>query len=310
MSNFSKFKQSQQKDSLTQLSALAEKFKGPTSNQSRGDERLWKPVADQHGNGSAIIRFLPSPAVDGDDGIPLTRYYGHAFKSKKNRWYIEKCRSTINLPDPVMDLNGDLWKITGDKKCPYKDQAREQKRHQHYVANIYVVKHTNKPDDEGKVFLYDFGPGIFNFIEEARNPRIDDLTGQPLRPAFDPFNFWTGANFFMRFHVENKQRTYKNSSWGQCDALFPNDIDLEKIHNAEFSLKEFTDPATFKSYEELKKRLDTVLGVNEVKTPEEPRQVAEPSPRREVSSTTSFMSDDPDDDDFKALIDPDDDIPF
>jgi hypothetical protein len=35
---------------------------------------------------------------------------------------------------------------------------------------------------------------------------------------------------------------------------------LEAIYNAEHSLKEFTDPSTFKSYDELKVNLTRVLG--------------------------------------------------
>jgi len=312
--SFSKFKQSQQ-DSLRKLSEDLAKTEG---NNNKADDRLWKPTADKQGNGSAIIRFLATPAVDGGDRQPYVKYYGHSFKNEANgKWYIEKCRSTIGLPDPVMEVNGKLWEDGSyNDKSPEREQARKQKRHQHFVANILVIKDTNAPQNEGKIFLYDFGPGIFNFIKTAMNPPIDDLTKEPLHAAFDPFNFWTGADFYMRFNVKNKQRTYENSSWGAPRVLAP-DNELEKIHANEFSIKEFIDPATFKSFEELHKRLAFVLGSKPDSSPrEEPKELKKALSKsmKEESvdeslpwdsgsdSNTTFGSDDFDPDDFAKLL--------
>ena len=45
--------------------------------------------------------------------------------------------------------------------------------------------------------------------------------------------------------------------------MFEKDKDLEKNWKSEHSLKEFVDPSVFKSFDELKAKLQAVLGVNE-----------------------------------------------
>ena len=44
------------------LSKAIDKFATPQEgNSSNKDERFWQPEVDKAGNGSAVIRFLPSP---------------------------------------------------------------------------------------------------------------------------------------------------------------------------------------------------------------------------------------------------------
>lgn len=324
MVNFKDLRTKSPQESLKRLSEDMEKLTNNTNNKdSIGDDRYWKPKADEHGNGSAIIRFLPPSKADGVAGVNMVKYFGYGFQGPSGKWYIEKSRSTLGkeFSDPVMELNSRLWKEGeyDDKNSPERKQARAQKRHQHYVANIYVIKHTNRPEDEGKNFLWDFGPAIFNNIEAVRNPPMDDLTGQPLREALNPFDLYNGADFYLRFHVDTKkkQRTYENSSWGNSRQFLESDDEMEKIWESEYSLTEIVAPEAFKSYEELEKRLNFVLGNAPVRKPVEDRipetpareQRSTPSPFDKKPTTFADESDDFDPEKFAKLLDDmDDDI--
>ena len=100
-SSFANLKRSSS-DSLSKLTQELTKISNPSSN-SNEDNRFWKPEVDKAGNGSAIIRFLPAPAVDGDDALPWIRYFDHGFKGPSGKWYIEK----RFVP------NREGWKIPG-----------------------------------------------------------------------------------------------------------------------------------------------------------------------------------------------------
>jgi hypothetical protein len=56
-------------------------------------------------------------------------------------------------------------------------------------------------------------------------------------------------------------RNYDKSEFADKSALLDGDDEkLETLWKKEYSLKEFTDPSNFKSYEVLKAKLDKVLG--------------------------------------------------
>jgi hypothetical protein len=308
MTDFSKFKKNQN-TSLDRLTKEMEAVKGGFTK----DERMWKPTADKEGNGAAILRFVPTAAVDGDEASNIARYFSHSFENELNgKYYIENCRSTIGLEDPVMKLNSALWEAGSyDDKSPQKEQARKQKRQKHFIANIYVIKDVNNPSAEGKNWLWDFGPSIDKFIEMASKPPIDALTGKPMHTAFDPFNFWDGADFYLRFHVENRQRTYKNSSWGTPQPIFKTDKEIEALYNNLFSVAEFVTPDKFKSYEELEKRLNFVLGKpaqsndrqdNPKQEAKQPAERKAPIEKDTLPWDTTDSNDDFNPDDFTNLL--------
>ena len=83
--------------------------------------------------------------------------------------------------DPVSDLNRELWNSGIDAD---KETARKQKRKLNYYSNIYVVKDSANPQNEGKVFLYRYGKKIFDKIMEAMQPAFEDE--QPV----NPFDLW------------------------------------------------------------------------------------------------------------------------
>ena len=214
---------------------------------SSSDERLWKLECDKSGNGYAVIRFLPAP--NGED-LPFVKLYSHAFQGPGG-WYIENSLTTLGQKDPVSEYNTMLWNNGTDAG---KEQARKQKRKLTYMANIYVVKDPANPSNEGRVFLFKFGKKIFDKLTAAMQPEFED------EEAIDPFDFWQGANFKLKAKNVAGYRNYDSSEFARPDALLDDDDAMEAVWKKEYSLAELVAADQFKTYDELKTRLDYVLG--------------------------------------------------
>jgi hypothetical protein len=202
---------------------------------------------DKANNGYAVIRFLPAP--DGED-LPFVKVYSHAFQGPGG-WLIDSCLTTLNQKCPVCEHNSGLWNSGMDSN---KEVARKQKRKLTYMSNIYVVKDPANPENEGKVFLFKYGKKIFDKLTEAMQPEFEDET------PIDPFDFWTGANFKLKAKNVAGYRNYDSSEFAAQGALLSDDDAMEAIWKKQYSLSEFVAPDQFKSYEEMKKRLESVLG--------------------------------------------------
>jgi len=251
MSSFANLKRS--RNDLDKLTKAIEDSTSPTSKEagSKDDTRLWQPTVDKAGNGMAVIRFLPAPAVDGDDALPWVRRFDHGFQGPGG-WYIENSLTTLGQKDPVSEYNTTLWNSGIEAN---KDIARKQKRRLHYIANILVVSDPSNPSNEGQIKLFKFGKKIFDKITEAMNPEFADET------PINPFDMWEGANFKLKIRNVEGYRNYDKSEFADKSALLDGDDEkLEALWKKEYSLKEFTDPSNFKSYEVLKAKLDKVLG--------------------------------------------------
>ena len=236
--------------SLGSLTAKLVKEVEKTNSENKGDERLWKPEVDKAGNGYAVIRFLPAP--DGED-LPWVKMYSHAFQGPGG-WYIENSLTTLNQKDPCSEFNTSLWNsgVESDKQI-----ARNQKRKLAFYSNIYVVKDPSNPENEGKVFLYKFGKKIFDKIMGAMQPEFEDAT--PLIP----FDFWQGADFKVKIKKVAGYWNYDSSEFAAAAPLLKDDDALEQLWKKEYSLSEIVAADQFKTYDELKKRLESVLRLNQ-----------------------------------------------
>ena len=244
-------------NSLDSLLGAAQKESAPLEKKSYVDERLWKPTMDKTGNGYAVIRFLPAPK--GED-LPWVKLWNHAFQGPTGQWFIENSLTTLGNNDPVSEYNSKLWNsgIESDKEI-----ARRQKRKLSYYSNIYVVSDAANPQNEGKVFLYRYGKKIFDKVMEAMQPPFPDTD------PITPFDFWEGANFKLKLRKVDGYWNYDLSSFDSADALSDDEDKLEEVWGEEYSLSEFTAPSNFKTYDELKTRLDMVLsGVTKTGTVE------------------------------------------
>ena len=233
-------------NSLDKLLNAVKEDSAPQEKKSYVDERLWKPELDKSGNGYAVIRFLP--AVEGED-MPWAKVWNHAFQGPTGQWYIENSLTTVGQKDPVSEHNTKLWN-TGLETD--KETARKQKRKLQYFSNIYVVSDSKHPENEGKVFLYRYGKKIFDKLMAAMQPEFEDES------PINPFDFWEGANFKLKIRKVDGYWNYDKSEFETPSAL-GDDSMIEGVWKKQYALKEFTASTNFKSYEELKTRLDAVL---------------------------------------------------
>lgn len=306
MVNFASLKKSS--NTLDRLTKEIEKANAPVGSERRGDDRFWKLERDKSGNGAAVIRFLPPSPLDGDDALPWVRVFDHGFKGPTGKWYIENSLTTLNQKDPVSDYNSKLWAESSDDNSWQRKQVRAQKRRLHYISNIYVISDPKNPQNEGKVFLFKYGKKIFDKITMLMNPEFEGDT------PVNPFDFWNGANFKIRIRTVDGYPNYDQSMFENPAPLSNDDENLESVWKKQYALREFLDPKLFKSYEELKKRLDEVLGLDEGEVPAPRNTVTapaaaskpffEPKPAKTAAETAPFDLDDEDDDElaaFKAL---------
>ena len=245
------------KSNLDTLVSELAKVAEPQKQQSYQDDRFWKPELDKSGNGYAVFRFLP--AVQ-DEDLPWARLWSHAFQGPGG-WLIENSLTTLNKKCPISEANSLLWNsgVEADK-----DIARKRKRKLSYYANILIVSDSKHPENEGQVKLYRFGKKIFDKITEAMKPEFEDET------PINPFDFWEGANFKLKIRKVDGYWNYDKSEFEGPSAVFDNDEAIEELWNKQFPLKPFLAPENFKSYDELKAKLDKVLtGVRNTGTVED-----------------------------------------
>lgn len=237
----------------TSLDRLTKEVQKITTNKTSKaeDDRFWQPEVDKSGNGYAVIRFLPAPS--GED-VPWVRIWNHGFQGPGG-WYIENSLTTLGTgtKDPVSEYNSTLWNSGNDKD---KEIARKQKRRLTYISNIIVIKDASHPENEGKVFLYKFGKKIFDKINALMNPEFEDE-----KPT-NPFDLWNGCNFKLKIRMVEGYRNYDKSEFDSVEPIADNDDDIERIWKSEHALLPFIAADQFKSYDDLKRRLDKVLGLS------------------------------------------------
>ena len=234
-------------NSLDKLLNAVKEESAPQEKKSYKDERLWKPEMDKSGNGFAVIRFLPAVK---DEDMPWAKVWNHAFQGPTGQWYIENSLTSVGDKDPVSEHNTKLWNsgLESDKEI-----ARKQKRKLQYYSNIYIVSDAKHPENVGKVFLFRYGKKIFDKLMAAMQPEFPDES------PINPFDFWEGANFRLKIRKVDGYWNYDKSEFEKPSKLDEDDNKIEEIWKKQYSLNDFTAATNFKSYEELKTRLDAVL---------------------------------------------------
>ena len=272
--SFSDLKKQSKLGNLT--AKLVKEVEKMNTSSGSSDDRLWKLDVDKSGNGYAVIRFLPAP--NGED-LPFVKLYSHAFQGPGG-WYIENSLTTLNQKDPVSELNSELWNNGTDAG---KELARKQKRKLTYVSNIYVVKDPANPANEGKVFLFKFGKKIFDKLTAAMQPEFED------EEAIDPFDFWQGANFKLKAKNVAGYRNYDSSEFAAAAPLLDDDDAMEAVWKKQYSLAELVAADQFKTYDELKKRLDYVLGSKGTPRYQDPEDLDEDNTRGSTRELTEDL---------------------
>ena len=272
------------KRSRSNLDALTKELSGVVSNQSKQsyvDDRFWKPELDKTGNGYAVLRFLPAVK---DEDLPWVKMWSHAFQGPGG-WYIENSLTTLNQKDPVSEENSRLWNtgIEADKEI-----ARKRKRKLSYFANVLIVSDPKHPENEGQVKLFKFGKKIFDKITDKMQPAFED------EKAINPFDFWEGADFKLKIRKVDGFWNYDKSEFDSTKEIADNDEAIEGIWSKQYPLKPFLEESNFKSYDELKSKLDKVLtGSRNTGTVEDmvtPPSLSETKPEPVVNETVADSS--------------------
>lgn len=294
---------------FSKITSEMEKISNP-GNYDNDSSNIWKLDIDKVGNGSAVIRFLPRIETDAYE-LPWVKIFSHGFQGPTGRWYIENSLTTIGKDDPCSEYNSNLWATNTEAN---KEQARKQKRRLSYWVNILVISDPKHPENEGKVFKFKFGKKIFDKIMNKAKPNFADET------PVNVFDLWEGANFKIRQRKVEGYPNFDESNFAEPSPISSNENEIVRIMNARHNLQDIIDPSQFKTYDELKKKLNAVLSTDAF-TSKTAEQIAEqfdskpapsipstpaPKPAKSVSSTMD------DDDDamayFKSLAE-DDDLP-
>lgn len=263
------------------------------------DERFYKLSKDENGNGGALIRFLPD--ADGVPFIKMTRIDAQQGKGKP--FVSEWSPQTIGKPDPFNEKFSELW------NAGQKEEAKKYGRKFRYLANIKVIKDPGNEANEGKIFLLDMSPSLFEKIKNAASPSESELAlGGEAKEVFNPVE---GNSFLLKVKMgSNNFPTFEDSKFAdKVDGIYATEKEAEKeIAANTHSLNEFLKPESFLSYDELKQKLEWFSGVksetavpeadtNTVDTAEEPveQEVEKPAAKKEPAKST--------DDDLDDLLD-------
>ena len=287
------------------LQATLERSAGPAKKK---DERIWKPVAGPNNTSESIIRFLPIPACDYEraedaasgtkisDLTPMARILSHGFKGPKGQWYIENSLATFGEDCPVREFDRPNWVEFKKKGDPEKNPSlkaekavlmERMSRSKNY-ANILVISDKAHPENNGKVFLYEVPETIRKMIEAANAPKFENIK------AFDPFDFSAGADLHLNIAYEKKSfggrenlsPDFKSVAWAEPAPLFGGDVvKQEEVWRKSYSLVDFYDRKHFKTFEELHKKLCSVMCVDENFNP----IVTNPASGQQMRSATDFI---------------------
>lgn len=227
---------------------------GKTFESSSKDE--WKLKVDSAGNGSAVIRFLPSRD---EDSAPFIKLINHGFKLKTGGgpWYISNCSSTHGDFDscPVCKYISENDLYNNDK-----DLYQLLKRKTSFWANILVIKDSETPENEGKIFKFRFGQKIMDKINQM--VEVDVEIGEVPVDVTCPFE---GANFSLKTKKVSGFQNYDDSKFlKQTELTQFGDLEDEDTAKAFveklFDLQKIVAPEEFKSFEENEKMFNKSMG--------------------------------------------------
>lgn len=215
----------------------------------RDGDDFWMAAPDKAGNAFGEIRFLSAPK---DDMLPLIKSMKHGWQNDAGKWFIEKCLTTIGQQCPICANNDKWWNGGLQHLVKGNDGKNGSKRKISYIANVLVINDPAKPENNGKVFKFRFGQKIFDKIKITISPppEFND-------PSVNVFDYSVGANFKLKMNKVQGQFNFDLSSFGNVSALSKEQI--ATVTRDFHPLEKYVDPANFKSYEEIDKRLQKFL---------------------------------------------------
>jgi hypothetical protein len=143
-----------------------------------------------------------------------------------------------------------------------EDEARAQKRRTYYVSNILIIDDPGNPENNGKVFLFRYGPQIFDKLNAVMFP--SEAEKKAGVQSQNPFDLFSGRNIILKVKKQGTYNQYSDSVvMANNSPVADNDDKIMAIYNKCMPLAEFTAPSNFSSYEDLQKRVMKVFGLTE-----------------------------------------------
>lgn len=213
------------------------------------DARFWKLAKDKNGDGKAVIRLLTDK-----NKIPFVRLYHYSSQKNvgdKKVYLIVNSPDSIGLPCPIKEHYFEL------ANQGLKEEAKMFSRKVKYYTNIYVEKDPANPENEGKVFLWEFGQKLLDKFTnwmtgdpemgEAGKELFNPLSGNSIKLVI---NKNQNSGFF------EYDRTDIMPSTTSVGGITDKNKIVDILLNQTYDLNEFKSPEYFESYEEIKERLN------------------------------------------------------
>lgn len=221
------------------------------------DKRFYVLPKDKDGNGSAMIRFIPDgeKREDGSMGtIQKVFKINTTFtKNGKKRFVNEWSPTTIGKPDPFFEKWQSLY------NSGQKEDSKKFNRATRYITNIKIINDPVKPENNGKIFLFDMSFKMAQQIQGyIQPPEAQVKLGIKPKNLFNPIN---GYNFLLISKKgSNDMIDYDSSKCEETPSSIYNSAEeaIADITAHAHKLSWFFDESNYKSYDYLQNRLKYV----------------------------------------------------
>lgn len=216
------------------------------------DPRFWKLTKDKNGDGKAVIRLLTDK-----NKIPYVRLYHYSSQKivgDRKVYLIANSPDSIGAPCPVKEHYFELL------NQGFKEEAKMFSRKVKYYANIYVEKDPANPENEGKVFLWEFGQKLLDKFTNWMTG--DPEMGEAGKELFNPL-----AGHSIKLVINKNQnsgffeydRTDIMPSTTSVGGITDKNKIVDILLNQTYDLNEFKSPEYFESYEDIKEKLNRFI---------------------------------------------------
>lgn len=226
------------------------------------DERFYTLPKKSDGSGSAIIAFMPDKHK-----IPMIKMFKirtTIMNGKQKRWLNAWSPKSIGKPCPFQETYINHYNEDSDMAIKFKPAER-------WVCNIKVIKDSEKPENEGKIFLYEMSKSMAEKIKDALTLTQEDIEiGNERKEIFNPFKGWIfnlkcakSDNGFTSYDSSSFSRLPNGKTIYNIKGEFTDDCKKEGIDdilNKTYDLSEFQKPENFMSYDDLYKELERICG--------------------------------------------------
>ena len=231
-----------------------------SDKKSYKDDRFYTLPKNKDGSGQAIIALLPD--AHKHTFLKLFKINTTIQNGGKRQFCSEWSPKSIGLPCPFNEVYLNHYDENPDLAKKFKPQEK-------WICNIKVISDPLEPANNGKIFLYEMSKTMAQMIENTLKITDEEIKlGMPRKEICNPFKGWV-LNLKCFKKPENGITDYSSSAFIQL----PNGATIytpkggpitdevkntciEEIKTKCFDLGEFQKPETYKSYDELYRKVE------------------------------------------------------